>query len=337
MRSQAPGLHPKRKAETGSTSRLLPVRNWKVFRGLCDRSDCGREVERRPGEGGLSKEVNVVENNPQTAPNSEKLSRCGAREVPRSGGAVDFERLYQMHGRRVYRLCWKMVWDKADAEDLTQEVFIQLLRKIDTFRGESAFTTWLYRLTANVVLMGLRKKSRLESPLGEGEELGEASAHPPKELGDLGTAPVGAIDRLDMERAMAQLPPGFSQVFSLHDVEGYAHPEIARMLGISVGTSKSQLHKARLRLRALLRGAGSWHPQTDHERMSRNPVPPALVGRGVSKCRPLVLTPEGGSLRAAFTNSQLEVHPRGAAVHGTPSGNDEFDCLEVSYGKCKCA
>jgi len=279
----------------------------------------------------------VVENNPQTAPNPEKLLRCGTREVPRSGGAVDFERLYQMHGRRVYRLCCRMVWDKADAEDLTQEVFIQLLRKIDTFRGESAFTTWLYRLTANVVLMGLRKKSRLESPLGEGEESGEPSAHPPKELGDPGPAPVGAIDRLDLERAMAQLPPGFSQVFSLHDVEGYAHPEIAQMLGISVGTSKSQLHKARLRLRDLLRGAGGRHPQIEDGRMSRNAAPTALAGRRVSKCRPLGLTPEGGSLRKAFTNSQLEVHPRGAAVHGTPSGNDEFDCVEVSYGKSKCA
>ena len=203
----------------------------------------------------------MLENNVQTVPNLEKPLPCGAREVPRSGGAVDFERLYQMHGRRVYRLCQHMIWDKSEAEDLTQEVFVQLLRKIDTFRGESAFTTWLYRLTVNVVLLRLRKKRRIESPLGEGDELGEPSAHPPEELGDPGTAPRDAIARLDLERAMAQLPPGFSQVLSLHDVEGYAHTEIAQMIGISVGTSKSQLHKARRRLRDLLRGGGSQRPQ----------------------------------------------------------------------------
>ena len=115
----------------------------------------------------------MLEDNPQSAPNPEELLRCGAREIPRSGGAVDFERLYQMHARHVYRLCWHMLWDKSDAEDVTQEVFIHLFRKIDTFRGESAFTTWLHRLTVNVVLMRLRKKSRIESPLGEGNELGE--------------------------------------------------------------------------------------------------------------------------------------------------------------------
>jgi len=195
-----------------------------------------------------------------------------------------------------------MLWDKSEAEDLTQEVFLQLFRKIDTYRGESAFTTWLYRLTVNVVLMRLRKKSRIESPMGEGDELGEPSTPCPEELGDPGTARVGAIDPLDVERALAQLPPGFSRAFSLHEVEGYDHPEIARMLGISVGTSKSQLHKARLRIRDLLRGAGSRYPHTQDARMSRNAVPKALVGRGVSKSRPLVLTPEGSSLREAFAN-----------------------------------
>jgi RNA polymerase sigma-70 factor (ECF subfamily) len=150
-----------------------------------------------------------------------------------------------------------MLWDKSDVEDMTQEVFVQLIRKIGTFRGESAFTTWLYRLAVNVVLMRLRKKSHMETPLGEGEDLDEPSARSAEALGDPVVAPLGAIERLDLERAMAQLPPGFSQVFSLHDVEGYAHPEIALMLGISVGTSKSQLHKARRRLRDLLRGARS--------------------------------------------------------------------------------
>jgi RNA polymerase sigma-70 factor (ECF subfamily) len=155
-----------------------------------------------------------------------------------------------------------MLWDKSDAEDVTQEVFMQLFRKIDTFRGESAFATWLHRLTVNVVLMRLRKKSRVESSIGEGDELDEPSAHSPEKLLDPGTTPIGAIDRMDLERAMARLPLGFSQVFSLHDVEGYAHAEIARMLGISEGTSKSQLHKARRRLRDLLRADGNRYPQT---------------------------------------------------------------------------
>ncbi len=196
----------------------------------------------------------MLGNNVQTAPSPAKVMRWGAREIPRSGGAVDFERLYQMYGRRVYSLCWHMLWNKSDAEDVTQEVFMQLFRKIDTFRGESAFATWLHRLTINVVLMRLRKKSRVESSIGERDELGEPSAHSPEQLVDPEATPVGAIDRMDLERAMAQLPLGFSRVFSLHDVEGYAHAEIARMLGISEGTSKSQLHKARRRLRSLLRG-----------------------------------------------------------------------------------
>ncbi len=279
----------------------------------------------------------MLEDNPQSAPNPEELLRCGAREIPRSGGAVDFERLYQMHARRVYRLCWHMLWDKSDAEDVTQEVFIHLFRKIDTFRGESAFTTWLHRLTVNVVLMRLRKKSRIESSIGEGNELGEPLAHSPEELSDPGTAPIGVIDRLDLERAMAQLPPGFGQVFSLHDVEGYAHREIAQMLGITEGTSKSQLHKARLRLRELLSGAGSRHPQDEVGRISRNVAPMAPAGRRISKRLPLVLNQEGTLFREANPSDQPEAYPRDSAAYSTASRNNEFECVEVSYGESECA
>jgi len=233
----------------------------------------------------------------QAAPSPEKVLRSVAREVPRAGGAVDFERLYQMHGRRVYSLCWHMLWDKSDAEDVTQEVFMQLFRKIDTFRGESAFATWLHRLTVNVVLMRLRKKSRIESPIGEGDDLGEPSASSPENLADPEATPVGAIDRMDLERAMAQLPLGFSRVFSLHDVEGYGHAEIARMLGISEGTSKSQLHKARRRLRDLLRVAGSRLPQTEDGHVSRNATPKARLGKRGATSRPLVMSPLPSSLR----------------------------------------
>jgi RNA polymerase sigma-70 factor (ECF subfamily) len=230
-----------------------------------------------------------------------------------------------------------MLWDKSDAEDATQEVFIRLFRKIDTFRGESAFTTWLHRLTVNVVLMRLRKKSRIESPLGEGDELGEPSAPSSEELRDPETAPIGVIDRLDLEQAMAQLPPGFGQVFSLHDVEGYAHREIAQMLGITEGTSKSQLHKARLRLRELLRGTARRHRQDEVGRISRSVAPMAPVERRISKRLPLVLTLEGTLLREANPSDQPEAYPRDSSVYSTASRNNEFDCVEVSYGESECA
>ena len=136
---------------------------------------------------------------------------------------------------------------------------------------------------------------------------------------------------------MAQLPPGFSRVFSLHDVEGYAHAEIAQRLRISEGTSKSQLHKSRLRLRDLLRRGGSRSPQTADGRMSRNAAPKAHVARSVLKIRSLLLSPKNGSLRKTFTNGRLEVHRSVGADYGAPPGKDKFSYGEVSYGKSKCA
>jgi len=246
-----------------------------------------------------------------------KSSHCGSRELLPSGGAVDFERLYQMHAQRVYRLCCRMVRDNAEAEDLTQEVFIQLFRKIHTFRGEAAFTTWLHRLAVNVVLMRLRKKSRIEPPLGKGAQSGEEPDDAREELGAPDTALTGAIDRLDLERAVAQLPAGFKRAFVLHDVEEYGHGEIARMLGVAVGTSKSQLHKARLRLRDLLRGDGGLRPRGEAGGESGNVAPKPLMGRGVSGCRAFVLAPQGASLRPTILNGLRDVHRRASAAHGT--------------------
>jgi len=141
-----------------------------------------------------------------------------------------------------------MLGNAADAEDMTQEVFIQLYRKIGTFRGESAFTTWLHRLTVNQVLMHLRKRGvRFEETTEEGDL---------KNIVQQGTERPYAmpiVDRIALDQAIAQLPPGYRAVFVLHDVEGYEHEEIAAMLGCSVGTSKSQLHKARMKLRSVLR------------------------------------------------------------------------------------
>jgi RNA polymerase sigma-70 factor (ECF subfamily) len=163
------------------------------------------------------------------------------------GDMQAFEELYTRHHRRVYSLCLRMTQSVPEAEDLMQEVFIQLFRKIGSFRGDSAFTTWLHRLTVNQVLMHFRKRSvRDEKTTEEGEvpEQVVTGTDNPK------TMPV--VDRIALDKAIAKLPPGYKTVFILHDVEGHEHEEIARILGCSVGTSKSQLHKARMKLRGLL-------------------------------------------------------------------------------------
>jgi RNA polymerase sigma-70 factor (ECF subfamily) len=144
-----------------------------------------------------------------------------------------------------------MTANSAKAEDVTQEVFLQLFRKIGTFRGESAFSTWLHRMAVNVVLMQLRKKSLLLVPLEETLESEEET--PKKELGAQDPVLSGSIDRLRLQRAVEALPPGYRRIFVLHDVEGYEHNEIATMVGCSIGNSKSQLHKARMKLRESLK------------------------------------------------------------------------------------
>ena len=163
-----------------------------------------------------------------------------------------FAQLYSLHKRRIYSLCLRMVGNIAEAEDLTQEAFLQLHRKIATFRGDSAFSTWLHRLAVNVVLMQLRKKGLNLISLDEAmEPVPEQS--PGRSFGAPDLALSGAIDRLALERAVGDLPAGYRLIFILHDVEGYEHNEIASMLECSIGNSKSQLHKARLRLRDALR------------------------------------------------------------------------------------
>ena len=180
------------------------------------------------------------------------LTEAEAIRLAQSGDAAAFEFLYQLHSRRVYALCLRMVGNPADAEDLMQEAFLQLFRKIGTFRGESAFSTWLHRMTVNVVLMRLRKKSLPAASLEETTEPDEETGGPRKDIGapDLGLS--GAVDRVNLERSIEKLPPGYRTVFVLHDVQGYEHNEIADIMGCSVGNSKSQLHKARSRLRELL-------------------------------------------------------------------------------------
>src|SRR5499425_1576172 len=146
-------------------------------------------------------------------------------------------------------ICIRMVGNPADAEDLMQEAFLQLYRKIGTFRGESAFSTWLHRMTVNVVLMRLRKKSLPVASLEETTEPDEETGGPRKDIGAPDLRLSGAVDRVNLERSVERLPPGYRTVFVLHDVQGYEHNEIADIMGCSVGNSKSQLHKARTRLR----------------------------------------------------------------------------------------
>jgi RNA polymerase sigma-70 factor (ECF subfamily) len=180
------------------------------------------------------------------------MTEAEAIRLAQQGDAGAFEQIYRLHSRRVYALCLRMVGNTAEAEDLTQDAFLQLFRKIGTFRGESAFSTWLHRLAVNVVLMKLRKKSLPETSLEESTDPEDESSGPRREIGAPDLVLSGSIDRVHLERAIEQLPPGYRQVFVLHDVQGFEHNEIASLMQCSIGNSKSQLHKARMRLRELL-------------------------------------------------------------------------------------
>jgi RNA polymerase sigma-70 factor, ECF subfamily len=180
------------------------------------------------------------------------LTEADAIRLAQAGDAAAFEFLYQLHSRRVYALCLRMVSNPSDAEDLAQEAFLQLFRKIGTFRGESAFSTWLHRLTVNVVLMRLRKKALPVDSLEETIDPDDESSGPKRDVGAPDLRLSGAVDRVNLERSVEKLPPGYKTVFVLHDIQGYEHNEIADIMDCSVGNSKSQLHKARTRLRELL-------------------------------------------------------------------------------------
>lgn len=175
-----------------------------------------------------------------------KLSRDVA-----GGDMRAFEEVYRRHHRRVYGLCLRMTQNVAEAEDLTQEVFVHLFRKIGSFRGESAFSTWLHQLTVNHVLMHFRKHRKREQITEDGEmpnQIVRGTEHPGR---------MQVIDKITLDSALARLAPGYRAVFILHDIEGYEHEEIGSILGCSTGTSKSQLHKARLKLRKLLNAPAS--------------------------------------------------------------------------------
>jgi RNA polymerase sigma-70 factor, ECF subfamily len=175
----------------------------------------------------------------------EELARLAA-----NGDAAAFDEIYSRHRRFVYSLAIRMTRNHADAEDVTQESFVSVLRRVGSFRGEASFTTWLYRLVSNQVNMHFRyRSSRPQVQTSDGEiperwQGGVRRTDPAKQL----------IDRLAIEQAVRMLPTGYRSAFILHDVKGYNHEEAARLSAHSVGTSKSQLHRARASLRAVLSG-----------------------------------------------------------------------------------
>ena len=182
-----------------------------------------------------------------------QLTEAEIVNLAQQGDATAFERIYRLHSRRVYALCLRMAGNPTDAEDLTQDVFLQLFRKISTFRGESAFSTWLYRMSVNIVLMRFRKKPKAETSLDTIMNPDEGSMALPQEIGGPDLRLDGVIDRVTLQAAINKLAPGYRAMFILHDVQGYKHNEIARMFGCTSGNSKSQTHKARIQLRELLR------------------------------------------------------------------------------------
>jgi RNA polymerase sigma-70 factor, ECF subfamily len=167
------------------------------------------------------------------------------------GDTDAFSTLFHAHKARIYSVCLRMTNNSAEAEDLTQDAFLQVFRKIATFRGDSAFSTWLHRIAVNTVLMHFRKKSLSQVSLDEPYSSSDG-AKIRREYGTKDSRLAGCVDRVALANAIKDLPHGYKTIFLLHEVEGYEHQEIAEMLGCSVGNSKSQLHKAKLRIRELL-------------------------------------------------------------------------------------
>jgi RNA polymerase sigma-70 factor (ECF subfamily) len=165
----------------------------------------------------------------------------------RAGDGGAFEALYRAHVGRVYALCLRLEADARRAEELTQDVFVRAWERLATYRGDAAFGTWLHRLAVNVVMSDRRSAWRHGLRLvSGGAEIDEVAEPPGRARSD------GGLDAIDLDHAIAGLPPGARAVFVLHDVEGYQHAEIASMAGIAEGTSKAQLFRARRLLREVL-------------------------------------------------------------------------------------
>jgi RNA polymerase sigma-70 factor, ECF subfamily len=166
------------------------------------------------------------------------------------GDSDAFAAIFQRHKARIYSVCLRMTNNTAEAEDLTQDAFLQVFRKLSTFHGDSALSTWLYRIAVNTVLMHFRKKTLRQISLDE--PMSQDAKTVRREYGSRDDRLAGSVDRISLARAIAELPIGYRTIFLLHEVQGYEHQEIAELLKCSVGNSKSQLHKAKLRIREAL-------------------------------------------------------------------------------------
>lgn len=211
----------------------------------------------------------------QGAFDPKQTSLADAIRFAQQGNAAAFEFLYRLHCRRVYALCLRMIKNPHDAEDLTQEVFLRVFCKIHTFRGESAFSSWLHRLTVNVVLMRLRRKKLVSTSLDQNSVDDDGEEKPGTEIGAADPRLNGLFDRANLRLAVNRLPQGYKRLLILHDVHGYEHKEIAQILGCSVGTCKSQLHRARKGIREFLRGLQNYGSETDRGRTNRTFAPAA--------------------------------------------------------------
>ena len=198
-----------------------------------------------------------MRNEPNT--NAKRQADAELVRAAQNGNEDAFATIYNDHRTKVYSLCLRMTSNTAKAEDLTQEAFLLVFRKLATFRGDSALSTWLYRVAFNTVLMHFRKKGlpqvSLEEPVNR-----EAGA-PKREHGKIDERLSTSVDRIALTRALKELPVGYRTIFLMHEVSGYEHHEIARLLSCSVGNSKSQLHKAKARMRDLL-GLQKWQDRT---------------------------------------------------------------------------
>jgi RNA polymerase sigma-70 factor, ECF subfamily len=200
------------------------------------------------------------------------------------GDEEAFATLYQMHKKRVYAVCLQMTKDVADAEDLTQDAFLQVFRSVNSFRGDSAFSTWLYRIAVNTVLMKLRRRKH-PPVLSLDEPVSADSPTLKREVGKADPNLCGAVDRIALRRAVKDLPAGCRQIFDLHEVEGYQHHEIAQILQCSIGNSKSQLHKAKLKMRDIL------FPKTKMHRTAKVSDSPETMANGLVSTQQSELSP----------------------------------------------
>ena len=193
-------------------------------------------------------QTNVI---PESTAKSRDVSQIELVKRAQAGDEQAFATLFQQHKNRVYSVCLLMTKDVAEAEDLTQEAFLQVFRTVSSFRGDAAFSTWLYRVAVNTVLMKLRRrKSPPTVSLDEPVSSESTTLH--RDFGKNDPELSGVVDRIALRRALQELPEGCRTIFALHEVEGYQHHEIAQLLDCSIGNSKSQLHKAKLKMRALL-------------------------------------------------------------------------------------